>query len=232
MAETAIIPLKKQSNYDELRYCLRALCLQYPDIRLVIVGPERPEWINRDCEIFRQVWYEDAISYEWKSKNIFDKTLAGFRWSGQDKLLFLNDDHYILAPVDYSHHKGLLKDHIAKRNPLGCYTHTLQNTLQTLGEVGIGKIYDFDTHCPIWYEYHRFKNFAHSVDWTKPHGYGIKTLYCSWHNIIGEYYEDIKFHESVKADEVKDRLYFSTEDGCRLNELEKLFPHKCKFELP
>lgn len=212
----AVIPLREQDSYEELRYCLRSLDKYHPGIKLIIVGPKKPDWLI-NC---KHILFRDAEHHEWKSKNIFDKTIAAFKHARN--LLFLNDDHILFAPVDYYHHKGPLEMNIAGRNPIGTYTQTLMNTYKVYGNVN-----DFDTHCPIWYEKENFEKLW-KLDWTVPHGYGIKTSYCAANNIAGEFYPDMKFMD--KIGDLTNRLYISTDDNCILNGFEKLFPYKSRFE--
>ncbi len=211
-----VIPLRSQSEYEELRFALRSLCAQYPGTELMIVGPKIPDWMFH----VEHIEYPDTIHYEWKSKNIFDKTCEAFNFT--DRMLFMNDDHILLSPVDYSHHKGKLLDNILSRNPIGTYTRTLQNTYDVFGDV-----MDFDTHCPIWYDKEAFLRLK-ELDWSKEHGYGIKTSYCALNGIAGQFYEDLQFYD--KIGDYSGRLYFSTNDNCQLQGLHKIFKEKCKFE--
>lgn len=214
---TVAIPLKAQTNYNELRFALRSLCKYHPDCELLIIGPKLPDWIKGVSHIK----FPDAQFHEWKSKNIYDKVVKAFDHA--DELIFMNDDHMLLAPVNYYHHKGKLVDHISKRNPIGTYTILLQNTYDVFGDVN-----DFDTHCPIIYKKTEFEKIS-SLDWSKPHGYGIKTSYCALNGITGEFYPDLKFNDAIG--DITGRLYFTTEDTCRLNGLSQLFPDKSKFEI-
>ena len=209
--------MRAQNNYDELRYALRSLCSHYPETELILIGPQVPAWIKN----VQHINFPDATFHEWKAKNIFDKTLAAFKHT--ERLLFMNDDHILLSPVNYSHHKGPLIDNIKGRNPIATYTVTLQNTYDVFGEVN-----DFDTHCPIWYDREAFNKLV-ELDWTKAHGYGIKTSYCAANGIEGEYYPDLKFMD--KVGDYTGRLYFTVDDNCQLLGLKNLFPEKCIFEL-
>lgn len=214
---TVAIPLKQQNNYNELKYALRSLCKQYSDCQLIIIGPKLPDWITKITHID----FPDAKGYEYKARNIFEKTLQAFEVT--DRLLFMNDDHILLAQVNYSHHKGKIADNIASRNPLGCYTQVLKNT-----EAAFGDVYDFDTHCPIWYDKEKFEKLT-VLDWGKLWGYGIKSSYCAVNEIEGEYYPDLKFMDKIR--DYTDRLYFTVDDNCQLQGLQQLFPSKSKFEL-
>lgn len=215
---TTVIPLKQSTNYNQLKYALRSLVKYHPNTDLIIVGPQVPSWLINAKHII----HHDARFHEWKSQNIYQKCLAAF--NEVDEFMFMNDDHILLSEVNYSHHKGKLIDNIKARNPIGTYTVLLQNTYDVFGDV-----YDFDTHCPIFYGKQQFEKLL-CLDWTKPHGYGIKTAYCAANNIEGEYYPDLKFNTVIG--DVTGRLYFTIEDDCQLVELKKIFPDKSKFELP
>jgi len=212
---TVAIPLKKQAQYNELRYALRSLSLQYPYAEVVLIGPVIPEWVTN----IRHIIHEDAKFHEWKSLNIYNKIQVALK--DYERVLFMNDDHYLLSGVYYSHHKGLLT--VEGRNPIGTYTKLLQNTIDAL-QTGA---FDFDTHCPIWYDRDKFAALA-ALDWTKQHGYGIKSCYCGLNNIEGDYYPDLKFNGHIG--DVTGRLYFSTEDTCHIKGLKDLFPNPCVYE--
>jgi hypothetical protein len=210
-----IIPLRIQPTYEELRYCLRAIEQYHPEQKVMIVG-ELPHWVRG----VMHVSYPDNPHYEYKARNIYSKVAAAFKAVDCSELLFMNDDHIILAPVTYLHHKGVMDPN--DRHKYGSYTALMRNTVQVFGHV-----MDYDTHCPIWYNREMFSKLA-TLDWNKPHGYGIKTSYCALNNLQGEYYPDLKFDRAIG--DITGRLYFSTGDNCNLDGLKKLFPNKSKFE--
>ena len=207
------IPLRNQTSYEELRYCLRAIELHHPDQEVMIAGT-LPNWIKNVIHLP----FTDAIHHEFKARNIYLKIKEGFRYT--DEMLFFNDDHIIQAPVDYLHHKGLMI--IENRHQNGTYTALLRNTLRQFPGC-----YDYDTHCPIHYNKEMFAKLE-TLDWNKPHGYGIKSSYCALNNLVGTFYPDLKFRH--KIGDIEGRLYFSTDDSCDLSKLKEILPNRSKFE--
>lgn len=208
-----LIPLVQQNGYEELRYCLRAIEKYHPE-QIVMIAGALPEWI-------RNVTYlphGDYQHHEFKARSIYEKIVSAFKYTNE--LLFFNDDHIILAPVTYLHHKGPID--LSARQSNGSYTALLRNTLQQFPGAN-----DYDTHCPIWYEKDKFAKLA-ALDWNKPHGYGIKTSYVYLNKLEGEYYPDLKFRQTIGN--IDGRLYFSTDNCTNLTPLKELFPHKSKFE--
>lgn len=208
-----VIPLKKQGEYNELKYALRGLQVYYPDTNVHLIGA-KPDWFTG-----HHIEAEDDPDPVFKERNIYNKILLAFQHL--DRFLFLNDDHHILAPVDYLHHRGTLAAHISTRNPNGSYTHTLRNTL------AIGAVNDYDVHCPIWYEKQAFDKLA-ALDWNKPWGYGIKSAYCHLNGLHGTEYTDMKFYHEIG--DIDGRLWFSTSNGCNLRKLVLMYPEKSIWE--
>lgn len=208
-----VISLRIQNSYEELRYCLRAIEKYHPEQSVMLVG-ELPSWVRNvtHCP------FADSFGYEFKARNIYRKILEAFKY--MDEMIFFNDDHIILSPVNYLHHKGLMS--LDGRQPNGTYTALLRNTLQQFPGCN-----DYDTHCPIVYKKEMFEKLE-GLEWNKPHGYGIKTSYCILNGLEGEYYPDLKFRQVIG--DISNRLYFSTDDSTNLYPLLKLFPDKSKFE--
>lgn len=207
------IPLKKQGEYNELRYALRGLQRFYPDANVYLIGT-KPDWF-----IGNHIEADDNPDPMFKERNIYNKITKAFEYL--PSFLFINDDHHILNQVNYLHHRGSLAAHISIRNPNGSYTYTLKNT------VDIGAINDYDVHCPIWYERSQFEKLA-ALDWNKSWGYGIKSIYCHLNNLEGTYYEDKKFYHEIG--DIEGRLWFSTANGCNLRKLILMYPEKSKWE--
>ena len=210
-----LIPTIPQPNHEELRYCLRLIEIHHPEQEVTICG-YLPEWLTN----VNYLPFNDSPNYQFKARNIYNKIVHTFEQTGVDDLLFFNDDHFIFATVDYYHHKGKMTTE--GRAPNGTYTALLRNTMQQFPNCN-----DFDTHCPIWYNNERFKALS-QLDWTIPHGYGIKTSYCTLNGIEGEYYPDLKFRDTIG--DLTNRLYFSTSNETNLLPLKNLLTNKSKFE--
>ncbi len=99
--------------------------------------------------------------------------------------------------------------------------------------------WNFDIHTPIKYSRDKFIEAMESVDWRKPNGYVIKSLYCNYFDIEGMPHIDLKistqvpFHRLRKTVEGQD--IFSIGDraiGLPMKKLLDLyFSEKSKFEL-
>lgn len=210
----------------ELRYSLRSLA-KYQQFRNVYVIGEKPYWLQNVVH----VPFDESKQSRFKERNIFGKVLNACSWQGLSKsFLFINDDHFLLEPFDTVkyYHKGP----IDLNRKTDDYKRTLKNTLN------FGCKLDFDTHCPILYSIAGFKTLQR-LDWNKPFGYGIKSLYCFLFNIKGEYYPDLKIDKRYSIEELKqltaDRKFFSIGDKGLTDTmkqlLHELFPDKSKFEI-
>lgn len=208
-----VIPLRIQPQYEELRYCLRAIEKYHPEQEILLVGA-KPDW----GKMMYHISHYDNPNHERKAQNIYNKILLAFEFT--DKLLFFNDDHIILSPVNYLHHKGPID--LSTRQSNGTYTALLRNTLKVFPGAN-----DYDTHCPIYYEKEKFNKLS-ILDWDKPHGYGIKTSYVYLNKLQGEFYPDLKFRQTIGN--IEGRLYFSTDDCTNLIPLKIIFPNKSRFE--
>lgn len=207
---TLIYPLLNTSpnNYYELRYSIRSFCSVYPVTRVIIVGG-LPYWFTGE-----HLPHKDYGPIR-KEENIFHKVRA----AGVDGM-FCNDDHFILQPIEL-HHKGLMKDNLAKRVPNQSYSRTMKNTINLLGE-GIA---DYDTHQPMFVTAEGLKEVQDNwPQW----GYCFKTMYCYANRLQGSFYPDAKYQHLPNKIE---RPYFSTQDGCTgLEKLNSLFPNSSIFE--
>lgn len=208
-----VIPLRYQPSHNELRYCLRAIQQHHPEQDVTIVG-YLPDW----CKNTYHITATDNPNHEYKARSIYEKILLAFEY--MDEMLFFNDDHIILAPVTYLHHKGAID--LTNRQSNGTYTALLRNTVTRFPGC-----MDYDTHCPIWYKRSMFEKLK-ELNWSKPHGYGIKTSYCMLNGLEGEYYPDLKFRQTIGN--IENRLYFSTDDCTNLEPLKALFPKPSRFE--
>lgn len=215
-----VIPLLNYSsnNYAELKYCLRGVEEHLGEATVYIIGG-LPIWAKN----IKHIEFSEDKNIEWKERNIYLKTKEAFKYV--DEMLFMNDDHFLLSPFNYLHHKGSMLENKAQRHPNSSYGYTLFNTLQLLGK----DINNFDTHCPIIYKKEQFAKLE-QLNWNNPFGYAVKTCYVYLNGLQnkGEYYPDVKYFDSIE--DVSNRLYFSTSDSCGLKKLKEIYPNKSKYE--
>jgi hypothetical protein len=210
-----VIPYINTGSDVELRYCLRGVELHHQNIPVCIVG-NPPTGLRNVFTLPAN----DSPLMEHKARNIYRKLKAVFD-AGVESILYMNDDHFIQAPVAYLHHKGPMS--IEGRPVNGTYTALLRNTLEQFPGCN-----DYDTHCPMWMHRSAFARLE-SLDWNKPHGFGIKTSYCVLNRLTGEYHPDHKFRDVIG--ETKGLPYFSTGDYCDLSKLREIFPFPSKYEI-
>lgn len=225
------------SRHDdlELRYCLRAIDRFVADAGTIYLLGSKPAWVS---SIVEHVLLTDLPGGHWKQRNIFNKIKYAYEHIStlSQEFHFFNDDHFLLAPWEAPyHHKGLLMESLIGRTETDSYAITLQNTRSL--KIGIK---DFDTHCPIVYNKKLFLDTVGTLDWRRPHGYGIKTAYCLMNNIEGVRYADYKlksphFPLSGLRILLRNRLYFSVDDvgftPAVQQYLQEIFPEPSRYEI-
>lgn len=225
------IPLNNRSKQNnlELRYCLRSIEKHLNDVGNVFIIGHLPEWITNVIHIP----CEDDPRNRFRDRNIADKMIVACKDSRvSDNFLMVHDDHYLLEDCDagafqYYHCGPLVPGQ-------GLYAMTKQNTISLLGKVN-----NYDTHCPILFNKERFMRSVAVADWSKLYGYCMKTLYCVMNGIQGEHVEDLKirmplrYHEIIRL--IAGRKWFSIGDRCFAkggmeDVLKDLYTNKSKYE--
>lgn len=227
-----VIPLANFTNngHIELKYCLRSIEMWVPDARKVFIVGGKPAFI-RNVE-----WISagDRPGIMHKERNIFQKIFAAVNDKRvSDDFFFFNDDHFLLQRFAPSFdHKGLLSDSLKNISPSNPYIKTLQNTLGVLGGG-----FDYDTHCPTIFNKDLFMKTVGEMEWFRPFGFGIKSIYGNLVGVGGEYYPDLKIrnnHHFRDSSVFEGRKYFSTADtamtAAMIHKLKKLYPNKSKYE--
>lgn len=178
---TAILPYHGKCMWDELRYALRAIQTNGRGITQLCIIGDKPDWCQPD--IFIPLKNEGAT----KEACIAHKIMAAFNHPsvGED-VLFMNDDHYILDPIELTeipyYRDGTLENQIGLRG-FGAYGKELKNTLAFLRDNNY-PTFHYDIHVPIRYNNHRFETVYRAVDWSKRPTYVIKSLYTNV-NLLG-----------------------------------------------
>ena len=221
-----VIPLLNTSNnnYFNLRYAIRSACKHNRVERCILVGG-KPSWYIGD--------HVPHVDYdkERKEENIRDKVVSGAQYlhdtssnldySGFIEFLFMNEDHFMLAPYQGAHNKGLLSDTLKNRQPNGIYTRLLQNTFNYFGDVP-----NADTHCPMRMSNHGIERTV--FEWPR-FGLGFKTTYCQVNVIETTYHIDHKVGDLAIVP--PDAPYFSTTGYYKgAEKLLQMFPEKSIFE--
>lgn len=213
-----VIPLGKGSIWgddEELRYALRGFVRHLSGIRNVVIVGELPSWVTGVIHIP----CKDKQGHEWRDLNIFNKVMLACNDDRvSDDFLFCNDDHFLNADFEAGafpyHYRELdMIETIHKAVKQTSWRTCIQNTRDYLEGNGLD-VKMFDTHCPILYNKYRFM-LLNRVDWAKPYGYGIKSLYANINRIEGQYHPDNKIFPSEQntkrlIEKIQSAPYFST----------------------
>ena len=156
----------------------------YGDV--IIVG-EKPEWIQNVIHIPM-----DDLPNE-KDYNIMRKTERALQQV--EKVLFFNDDHYLLEDFDAESFPFFYSDTIdnyVKRRGLDGYGRRANNTMQHLKSKQLPTKF-FDIHTPIIYERTPFFENVVSSPWKNyKEGFVVKSLYANALKIEGTEHKDVK----------------------------------------
>ena len=202
---------------------------------LYIVGDIHPN-INANY-----IPFVDNLEQGFKDANIYQKCAKALDYVSNGRGLMLNDDHYILAPYDVLYYPFFYREgdmiktiekHVDRSEGTGA---VMGNTREFLLEKG-ATVRNYDVHCPIIYEKEAFKALE-SADWTKPNGYGVKSLYCNLNKVKGTFIEDNKMfphmNEADSRNAIKNHPFFSTSPLIRDHQmkiLQELYPEKSHWE--
>lgn len=227
-----VIPLKKQSGYTELKYCLRSIEQFIPDHGNIFIVGYLPNTIHNVIHIPGF----DAEDRKFKEKNICNKILLACKDPRvSDDFIYFNDDQYLLADFENKYYYvGLLAD--AKYHLHSWESH-LKAITNTLNLFSTG--FNFDNHAPIVYNKQIFIKTMKLVKWTKPWGYGIKSVYCNINKIEGEFCYDAKLDTIPEKNTLAELIavnkkWFSTSNRA-INDtviefLESLYPNPSYYE--
>jgi hypothetical protein len=235
MNMSIVIPLGIGSRHNnlELRYCLRSIEKYLTGYSDVFIVGDLPDWLRNvihiPCPDYGDKTYD-------KERNIYTKIMAACADERvTDDFLFMNDDHYLLQDYEagkfpfYCH--GWLRHHMTVTD----YKHTVTNTMRAFED----SMPYFDIHCPIRYNKFKFEAAMSQLDWSKPFGYCIKTVYGNASmGVDAISYPDLKIKDGYSAAKIleliADRSWFSIGDGAFDGDiryvLQALYPHKSKYE--
>lgn len=235
------IPLANTShnNYLELRYALRSFQKYLHQIDEVFIYGGHPSWIT-NVNHYR---FGDIDHPRYKEHNIYKKTRAAcLNPDIKDDFLFCNDDHFLLSNYrgelfPYYYHQSL-NDTLHRKGGMDPYKYTIIYTMQHLLGKGV-TTHDFDVHCPIMFNKEKFLKFVGGMNWERPFGYCIKSIYANQAGIAPVKYADLKFRQHLSQKEIftqiKGREFFSTDDRLMTEDmitvLNKRFPKPSIYEL-
>lgn len=237
-----VIPLHEWSGTKnlELRYALRSFEQYMPHDAIVLIG-FKPSWIKNVIHIP----FKDDPKPQFRDANIFLKLkyFIDKHNAYTTDFIYANDDHFLLEQfiADEYPHKGDLKRNMLNRANDDPYRKTIFNTALITGE----RVFNFDVHRPMTIVPDYFNNAfigpdsKHPIiDWSKPFGYLMKTLYMKATPFAAGREGDWKFTEMGSGEQVwamRDKMpFFSLSDKAvdqsMIDTLQKLYPNKSKYE--
>lgn len=225
-----VIPLGTESKWkdNELRFALRSIEKNLTGYRNVIIVGHCPPWIQNVVHIKK----DDRAGK--KQFSIFQKTLEAFNHSEtSDSILFWNDDHFLMNPIDVRDFRYWFDGTIDEwgQKAIGNYKGAINNTA---GLPGINRYYT-DIHTPIIYQRAKFQALS-QLDWSKE--YVIKTAYTM--NEVGNFafLTDLKVNKAMPYEQLvgkisgRDWLSIGPYGVCAglVQLLTEYFPKKSKYE--
>jgi hypothetical protein len=208
-----VIPYQRDSQGGELIYALRAAEKFIGEINLTIVG----DYPN-ELKDFRYVPYPSESNSLYRDRNIFDKLRA----SGVEDFIAMYDDEILLAPF----------------NPVpvtipwfcvGLYRNVEERTKAVLGPEAL----NYDRHYPMVFNLKKLNTLGY-LDWDRPYGYCIKSLYGNRHDIEHTAGIDCKVRIVPVKEQWKKWDCVSTSPMAWQDiktEVAEMFPIKSKWEL-
>jgi hypothetical protein len=208
---------------NELRYSIRSFVKYTAVDRIIIVGSCPPWLINAEV-----IPLGDGPR---KQLNIHLKTLAACDFC--DEFIQAADDHFILAPTDFStyYYNGKLSD---KRNLTEKYQVVVDNTAAALHS---GALF-YNLHIPMKFGSAKYKAVMPGYDW-KNKDYLIKSLY--FNNVAGmhvQHSDDVKVSHFMRREVIDkftaDKGFLSVGDGGLSVDMKRFlaerFPDKSIYE--
>ena len=224
--------------YDnELKYSLRSLEKHVNGIGEVFIVGHKPPFIN-EAAIHIPA---DDMTFN-RARNIASKILLTCNDERvSEYFLLMNDDYFFLQDIqnitEYPfHYNKTLRD----VKPNSQFIHHVKATIKAL-ELNGKAILNYDCHYPIIVNKHLFVSAYRQYDWSKEHGYTVKSMYC---NTIGipfcktrrasdakiRYTKDLK----VIQEFIRSRHLFSTCEAFQGDEvkefMDNLYPEKSIYE--
>lgn len=214
---------------EEMRYSLRSL-VNYPHSNVVIVG-DLPSFVNP-----KRVTYIKGNNYHNKHRNTTHNIyLACQSPEVTEKFALFNDDFFVTAPVEpANYHRGKvsqLAKELRENGAQGRYVRGMEHTAELIGD----DPYSYDIHVPMIIEKQKWlKTMAEWSDVMKQEKvFHKRTLYGHFNIDDATYMKDPKVQDPYEhiTYPYTSTNEFTFNSGYAGQELRKLFPNKCQYEL-
>lgn len=230
--------LGKGSNWqdNELKYSLRSVEKHVKDIHNIYLIGQKPNFLNDNII---HVPHNDIFTN--KARNIMAKVhRACIDKRISNDFMFWNDDYFAIenfSAKNYPYYYKCDLEHTCMINQ-GEYRNHCEATMKHLRAHGL-PILNFDTHYPIIYNRVKMRKMIENYDWNVQYGFILRSMYCNFYKIQGEFKLDCKGNTQLPAPHIpiqhKGKHFFSVGDNAlnfaMKNYLEKLFPNKSYWEL-
>jgi hypothetical protein len=165
-------------NNNELRFSIRSLVKNLEGIRRIYIVGEKPKWIKNVIHIPCPDHFSNGQNND---GNIIKKVLRACQVQGLSKdFLFINDDHFILKPINIldipPYQKGDLKTFPQEYFEANYWRGRLWRTMNILKKKGY-PTFHYDCHTPILFNKKKFPEVISLFDYEKNTGYTMKSLY-------------------------------------------------------
>jgi hypothetical protein len=233
-----VLPLGTGSKHDnfELRYSLRSLQQHGVNYgRLAVIGV-RPEWLQPDLHI-------PCLDRHNHERNIYEKLMIACRCNDvSSTFTFWMDDIFLTASTDLTSypatHDGTLEQQVERRHKYDGYRLSLVNSLDACLKNKIPTLH-YDLHRPFVYHKETFVDAMGIVDWNRPNGYVIQSLYGNACALPSAQMTDLKFNAPMSFDniheQVQGRHVFSVGDWAMTPVMKQfiseLYTEKSKWEI-
>lgn len=233
-----VLPLGKGSKHDnfELRYSLRSLERYGRNVgRLFVIG-ERPSWLQNVVHIP----YIDRHCHE---RNIYEKLLIACNTAEISiDFLFWMDDIFLTESIDCENypvtHDRTLAEAIAPRHRYDGYKLSLENSLNALTKNNLPTLH-YDLHRPFTYNKESFIGALGLVDWKRPNGHVIQSIYGNACGLPSTQMDDLKFNLPLPFDKIHEavqgRHVFSVGDRAMTDVMKQfiseMYTQKSKYEV-
>lgn len=226
---------------NELRFSLRSLFVNMPDLGNVYVVGRCPAWLTNVVHL------EWPDNYKCKERNIMEKlAYACGHPDLSETFLHVHDDHFMLKPgngadVPFWHSCELEKigNSVRKKQPSNNWGLAVLNTHAALKEAG-HTTKNFDVHFPMLFNKNLYPEIMDRYNWRgEMRGYVVKSLYANTLGIEGVKTSDIKLNGKIDLRQVVDKLsgrdWFSIGNGVLSADFKRfmhaLYPTPSKFEI-
>jgi hypothetical protein len=213
-----VYPLGKGSRHDdfEIRFSLRSVEKNLRGVGKIWVVGECPEFL-KDVE---HIECKDSL-FSNADGNIINKVKEALLYDVSDPFLFMNDDHFIMNPIDIekipSFHKGDFENYKEDWYIDTVWRVRAKQTRDILKKNG-HTTFNYDIHTPILMN-RDFTEVISKYDYTIPFGYCIKSLYANTKGVKGTLLngEKIVFRGPDNFHKADSKIFMSCKDDAITN---------------